>query len=103
MPQAQPKKDQKKKKRERITYSGSSIYLNKEKHLLLIILMFEFHFWRKQVDDIITTSRFSFKEFPLWLSKINLTSTHEDAGSTPGLTQWVKDPALLELQCRLQT
>ena len=36
-----------------------------------------------------------------WLT--NPTRNHEAVGSIPALAQWVNDPALLELWCRLQT
>ena len=36
-----------------------------------------------------------FKEFPLWLNGLRTRSCLcEDAGSTPGLAQWVKDSGL---------
>ena len=44
--------------------------------------------------SIILSKRSQSQKFPLSLRVMNPTSIHEDAGSSSGLVQWVKEPAL---------
>ena len=45
-------------------------------------------------DTVIHNKKYTFGSSHCEAVETNLTRNHEDAGLIPGLTQWVKDPAL---------
>ena len=53
-----------------------------------------FFSWSLVFYALISSSYKNTWNFPLWLSIMSLTGSHEDAGAIPGLTQWDKDLVL---------
>ena len=45
-------------------------------------------------EDYTHTKKLRGMEFPSWTAETNLIRNHEVSGLIPGLTHWVKDPAL---------
>ena len=46
------------------------------------------------INRPITSNKIESAEFPLWYGGNKSTRNHKVVSSIPGLTQWVKDPAL---------
>ena len=56
--------------------------------------------WEVELDDLKDTTHLKkliIESSHRGSAEMNLTSIHENAGSIPGLTQWVKDPTLPHL------
>ena len=70
----------------------NSIY--KYEDLLINKKQMDFLTDRKQGKSHCLEKYYLSMESPSWLSGTNLTSIHEDAGSIPGLAQWVRDTGL---------
>ena len=67
------------------------------KCVYVMIMLFEMqaHGTEHLFFSVLESKKITFRRSFFGTVEMNLTSTHEDTGSKPGLTQWVKDLVLL--------